>query len=50
METSFAPGDAVDNDDGRFPANIAGRHFGFRFHTGSIRHRIRDGKMRLRRV
>jgi len=50
METFFAPCDVVDDDDRRFAADIAGRGFGFVFHVVSIRHRIRDGKVRLHRV
>lgn len=50
MKTAFAPGDAVDDDDRRFAANGARWVFGFGFHAGNIRHRIRDGKMRLLRV
>jgi S-adenosylmethionine:tRNA ribosyltransferase-isomerase len=46
LETSVAPGDAVDDDNRRFAANRAGCVFGSGFHAGSIRHQPRDGKVR----
>ena len=45
METSIAPGDAVDDDDRRFAANLAGRILSPGFHASSISHLVRDGKV-----